>query len=222
VVVKAGRNLTINPNAFVQSTSGSLTATAGGSFTMTESPGALGDEFITNHGAIALSAGPGGVMTLDSSGTTAVSSSGGNITLSADLLHIDKVVSAGAGNVLIQPVTAGQPISLGSVTGGLSLGNADLGEVGAKTLTIGNGNAGEVFLAGLIAPTPGINLTLNTGSGLTATGSTITIGSGVLTIDFDGNGLGATAEFERRHGDRRLGAGGRRRRQRHLCQRQFT
>jgi hypothetical protein len=173
-----------------------ITATAGGNFTMLTSPGSLSDEFFTEGGAVALTAGAGATMTLNSDGATAVSSSGGNVTLTSDFLNIGKAVNAGSDNVLIQPVTAGEQISLGgAATGGLSLTNAELDDITAKTITIGNSSAGEVSLAGTISPTSGTNLTINTGSGVLANGATINLGSGVLTIGFDEAGAGATANL---------------------------
>jgi hypothetical protein len=196
VKLVAGRNLTVDPNAYVETSGGAITATAGGNFTMATSPGSLNEEFFSEGGAIGLTAGAGATMTLTSNNSTAVSSSGGNISLTADFLNIGKTVNAGSGNVLIQPVTAGEQVSLGgAANGGLSLTNAELDDITAKTITIGDSSAGEVSLAGTISPTSGTNLTIDTGSGVSANGATINLGSGVLTIDFDEAGTGATANL---------------------------
>ena len=75
IMLQAGRNLTIDANAYVEvfGGTGGITATAGGNFTMTTSPGTLGDSFITlGSGAISLSAEAGSTMTLASSGATAL------------------------------------------------------------------------------------------------------------------------------------------------------
>jgi hypothetical protein len=154
IVVNAGRNFTIDPNAYlnVSNGSGSITASAGGDFTMLTTPASLSSApyFFTAGGAIALSAGAQHSMTLASTGTNAVSSNGGNISLTADTLNINQGVTAGTGNVLIQPATAGQLISLGTATGGLNLTSAELNLVTAKNLTIGNASAGAVTLGGTV------------------------------------------------------------------------
>ena len=112
-------------------------------------------------GPIALTTGAGGTLTLDSNGTDAVHSNGGNITLSADAMSINKGVNAGAGNVLLQPVTAGELIGLGTGPGTLQLSNAALNQVTANTLTIGNATAGSVRLGGTVAPAHATNLTIS-------------------------------------------------------------
>jgi Ca2+-binding RTX toxin-like protein len=194
----AGRNLTIDPNAFVEVSSGKggITATAGGNFTMTTTPGSSASDFITAGGAISLSAGAGATMTLASLGGDVAFSNSGNITLTADKLSIGAAVDAGTGNVLIQPVTARHLISLGSASGGLTLNNTTLNELIAHMLTIGNASAGIVRMAGTVSPANVTNLTINTGGGFTASsGAAIEIGSGVLTIRCGESGAGAIADL---------------------------
>jgi len=201
IVVGAGRNFTINPNAYlnVASGSGGITVSAGGDFTMLTPPASLSSApyFQTAGGAITLSAGAQHSMTLASTGTNAVSSNDGNISLTADTLNINQGVNAGStGNVLIQPVTAGQPISLGTATGGLNLTSAELNLVTAKNLTIGNASAAFVTLGGTVKPTNVTNLTITTGGNFTATaGSGLGATGGTVTINFGQNGLGATADL---------------------------
>jgi hypothetical protein len=65
-------------------------------------------------------------------------------------MSISQGVNAGAGNVLIQQVSAGELIGLGTGSGTLQLSNAALNQVLAKTLTIGN--AGAVTVGGAVAP----------------------------------------------------------------------
>jgi hypothetical protein len=89
--VSAGRNITFNSNTFIDVGSGMGTVTAGGNLTMTS---ALPDQIFTAGGAIALSTGPAATMTLATSGATAVSSNGGNISLTADTLNINQGVNA--------------------------------------------------------------------------------------------------------------------------------
>ena len=89
----------------------------------------------------------------------------------------------------------GRAISLGTLTRGLQLSNAALNQVTATTLTIGNATAGSVSVAGTVAPAHVTNLTINTGGNFTAIATTLNIGSGVLTIGFDENNHGATADL---------------------------
>ena len=163
ILVSAGRNITFNSNTFVDvgAGTGTVTVAAGGNLTMTS---AQPNEIFTAGGAITLSTGAAATMTLGTSVATAVLSNGGNISLTADNLNINQGVSAtNTGNVLIQPVTAGQLISLGTATGGLTLTSTELNLVTAKNLTIGNANAGAVTLGGTVKPTNVTNLTITTG-----------------------------------------------------------
>lgn len=128
IKLAAGRDLNIDANGFVLAVGGGLTATAGRFLTMSTATGTItGAPFFQTHGGpITLATGAGGTLTLASKGTDAVLSGGGNITLSADAMSISQGVNAGAGNVLIQPVTAGELIGLGGGAGSLQLTNAAL------------------------------------------------------------------------------------------------
>jgi len=195
----AERNINLDANGYVQVTggSGSITAIAGGAITLTTSPGNIANApfFQTNGGAITLTCGFADQLTLTSTGTNAIASNGGNITLTADGMSISKGVNAGTGNMLIQQASAGEIIGLGTASGVLTLSTAALNFVTAKTLTIGNATAGEILLSGTVAPATVTNLTFNTGSNFISTASTISIGAGILTIGFDEAGHGATADL---------------------------
>ena len=196
----AGRNLIIDANALVDITGGTggTTATAGGDFLMLPAPGTLAGSpfFQTLGGAIALSAGAGHLMTIASTGTNAVVSNGGAITLTADDIAIAAGVTATtSGNVLIQPASAGQTIGLGSGMGGLELTNAALNEVTAQTLTIGNATAGSVNVGGTVAPAHVTNLTIDTAGGFTLTSGSLLEVAGTITINIGMSGVGATADL---------------------------
>lgn len=99
IILNAGRDITVNKGAVVNviGGSGGITATAGGDITMTTGSGSIAGqpEFFTAGGPIALTTGAGGMLTLDSSGSDAVFSNGGDITLTADALKIGKGIDAG-------------------------------------------------------------------------------------------------------------------------------
>ena len=87
------------------------TATAGRDITMLTAPGGLlnAPEFVNNAsgGTISLTTGSGRTLTLDSTGTSAVASSNGAITLAADAMVINKGVNAGTARVVLAPATPG-------------------------------------------------------------------------------------------------------------------
>ena len=195
--IVAGRNLTLNGNSdVIGDGSGGITATAGGNITMTTPAGTLSNApvFFTIGGPVALTTGAGGTLTIASNRPDAIISQGGNITLAADAMSISQGVNAGTGNVRLQSVTAGEAISLGAALGGLQLTNAELNLVTGTTLTIGSATAGSVSVAGTLAPSQVTNLTINTGGNFNGAGSVVNV-AGILTIGFDENNLGATANL---------------------------
>ena len=199
IKVVAARNFTMNANANLQveGGTGGITVTAGGALTMLTTPnnGSGAPIFLTAGGAIALTAGAGQLMTLNSTGANAVESQNGNITLTADAMFIDSGVNAGIGNVQYQPTTAGLQIGISGISvGGLELDDAELNFATATTLTVGNATAGEITLGGAISPTHITNLTLESGAGIDIDGSSIAI-TGTLLVEFGQNGTGAIADL---------------------------
>src|SRR5205823_3262643 len=175
----AERDISVNANAAVAvlAGTGTLTATAGalggsGNITMATAPGALANapQFATAGGDITLTTGAGGTMALASTGTDAVSSSGGNITLLADNLAIGSGVNAGTGTVTIAPVTTARPIDVGTSTGAGHLvvdATALSADLTADTLVIGANNAGSLTVNGALGPTNVSNLLkLDSGSNI--------------------------------------------------------
>jgi len=127
-------------------------------------------QFATAGGDITLTTGAGGTMALASTGTDAVSSSGGNITLLADNLAIGSGVNAGTGTVTIAPVTTARPIDVGTSTGAGHLvvdATALSADLTADTLVIGANNAGSLTVNGALGPTNVSNLLkLDSGSNI--------------------------------------------------------
>ena len=196
ITLTAGRNIFLTQvEAFGN---GAVTVTAGGDITM---PTGANLNLFAGDGAVAMTTGAGSTLTLGAFGGNAINADGGNISLTADTMNIAAGIDAGAGDVLLQPVTAGRTIGLGTGAGGLQLSEAALNEVTTTTLTIGNANAGAVTLGGevIFAPHGYIagptNLKIVTGGGFSAGAGTTLIVPGMLTIDFDASGQGATADL---------------------------
>jgi fibronectin-binding autotransporter adhesin len=108
ISLTAGRNLVVDANAAatVLVGSGGLVANAGADIDMLTAPGTLAGAPVlaTAGGDIALSAL--GTVTADSSGLDAVSSLGGNITVTAANLVVNKALNAGTGSVTLD-ISAG-------------------------------------------------------------------------------------------------------------------
>jgi hypothetical protein len=190
VVLKAGRNITLNANAAagVGSGTGTLTATAGGDITMLTSPGTLAGapEFFTASGGISLTTGAGGTFTAATTGTDAVSSAGGHITISADNMVLNGGIDAGTGTVSLVPVTSGQAVTLGTtVAGTLSLLQGDLNEVTAGILRIGSGTAGDLTITAAVSASHFTTLTLISGGAISESGTGAVT---VTNLDLQGAG----------------------------------
>src|SRR5437588_655821 len=73
-------------------------------------------------------------------GASGLMRSVGGITLRADAMNIAQAVQSGSARTILQPFTAGLGIDLGSETAGkLSLTDAELDQVTAGVLQVGNG-----------------------------------------------------------------------------------
>ncbi len=222
IALQAGHNVVVTANAVVNviGGTGQKSVVAGGNITMLTSPGALAGapEFSTAGGAITLSAGVGHAITADSTGTDAVASGGGIIDLLADDMVLNKGIDAtSTGTVFLQPQGAGVTVGIATGAGALGLSNAELNEVTARNLDIGNLTAGKITVGGTVAPLLATNVELQTGAGieltagasLTALGSLDLLAGGNVTLDagasltgpsqilitFGGDGLGDTADL---------------------------
>src|SRR5262249_34322956 len=82
-------------------------------------------------------------------------------------------VNAGAGNVTVQPTSAGQAINLGGAdaAGTLGLTSAELNAITAGRLTIGNASSGAITISAAIAPAGTTNLTLINNGPISGTGT---------------------------------------------------
>lgn len=113
----------------------------------------------------------------------------GGVTFNADTIDLSLGTVQNAGTVTIQPTTAGTTVSLaGSST--LDLTDAELDNITAGNIVIGNGTSGAMTIGGSITRVASTNLTLNAGSntvtftsggGIDAAGGTVTFNSGAVT-----------------------------------------
>jgi hypothetical protein len=208
ITAMAGRDITLNANATVTNgTSGNVSLTAGGNFTMLTSPGnaAVSPRIasIAAGGTVALSAGSGHALTLDSTGTTAVQSFNGAIFLSADAMLINKGVNAGTAAVTLAPATAGQAIRLGGANapGVLGLSQAELNQLTAAVVRVGGASADNITIASAVnglAHSNTLSLIDNGSISQTALGSLATANlrvssTGPVTLDNAGNNIGTVS-----------------------------
>ena len=170
MILTAGRNVTLNANSVIlNSSSGNISivagmAGAGGDITMLTSPGSLSGapEIINNAsaGAINLTTGKGGALTVASTGATGVASSNGAITLAADAMVLEAAINSGAATTTLEPVTPGQAINLGGANapGVLGLTQTELNKVSAGTIRIGNIAAGNIAITAAISNPSGAQI----------------------------------------------------------------
>lgn len=186
ITLIAGRNIVLDADTLVDA-NGNIVATAGQDITLTALTGGSGPRFTTGGGTIALTAG--GVLTLTAAAATAaVISNGGDITFTADAMTIDRAVDAGAGCVILQPLTAGTPIDLGTETAGsLSITNTEINQITAGVIRVGSTSAGAITVSQPINLTTSPNLALRSGAAI-AEGA-----AGTLTVTNLGVEAGATA-----------------------------
>ncbi len=212
ITLNAGRNITVTEDAVVNviGGSGGIGATAGGDITMTTASGSMpgAPEIFTAGGPIALTTGAGKALTLVSSGVDAISSSGGNITLTTDALTIGQAINAVAGTVTIAPATPGLAVDVGTSTGKghLVLDPTTLSaQVTAATLAIGSGTAGDITVNGALDPANIANLTLNTGGTITQTAAittgTLSGSAAAATLGIAGNSIATLGDFTTTTGD---------------------
>lgn len=131
-------------------------------------------------------------------GATNVTSAGGDITLVAERINISSTVNAGAGDIVIRPLSAGRPISLGSGSEAstLNLNSSELFNLTAASVRLGGSgfNGGIEIVGAVSAPaTIGALSLVNTGA-ITQTGS-ITAGAlhlagSSVTLTNAGNSIG--------------------------------
>ncbi|MGN6706805.1 MAG: two-partner secretion domain-containing protein, partial [Rhodanobacter sp.] len=161
--------------------------------TTTSDLGVVGSGIVTAGGAVTLGANGGGARINIGAGvavdTTNGAATGADVSLVADNADILGTIKAGTGGVAtIRQATAGRAIALGGdLPINLGVSDAELDNITANTIVIGDANSGAITIVGAISPASASKLALNSGSTITQTaGSTITVGT--LT----GSSVGAT------------------------------
>jgi hypothetical protein len=185
ISISAGRNLTVDVASAIAVSGGSndITAVAGGNITVQQTSSTNGAR-ITNGGTgkIDLTTGVGGIFTLDSGEGGGVVSGGGAITISADDMVINNVITTGASGAIVtlQQATGGAgstavniDLGGGTTAGDLGLSDAELDQVTAGILRIGRtDNAGNITVTAQVSTHLGFDtLSLRTGGGISETTS---------------------------------------------------
>ncbi len=135
-------------------------------------------------------------------GTAGVSTSDSPVTIAANRMTVNDAIAAPGSTVTLAERTAGRKIDLGSTTdlaaNTLELSDAELDEVSASVLRVGDSNAGDLNVSAAISPANANTLSLITGGALTQAGS-ITAGAlrtasaGATTLSNTGNDVTTVA-----------------------------
>jgi Ca2+-binding RTX toxin-like protein len=158
IIMTAGRDITIAGLAdvasddFFKNTGGSVVMTAGRNVGILSDNGddATVSAGGSGGGDVTLTAGPDSFVRITSNFGDIVFSTSGDVTINADRFAIvaNADVSAGAGMITVQPVSAGRLIDLGSTTDAaantLEISNAEIATLSAPILRIGNDVAGSI------------------------------------------------------------------------------
>lgn len=136
-----------------------------------------GGNILSNGGAVSLSATDADALTSTASGAQ-INSSGANVSIQSDKMDLNGNVNAGAGTATLQTNTAGT-IHLATVatnlgTGTLELSAAELNNITAARLRIGNMSGASIDIKGVMGSGAGgalqninTSLTLNSGNTIT-------------------------------------------------------
>jgi len=156
---------------------------------------ASGSAANTQGSVAATTSGAGGNVWLASSGDLrlgAFTTAGGLINIAADTLEIAGALNSGSARTTLRPFTAGRAIRLGDNTGAsLNLTDAELDNVTAGVLQIGDAGAGDITFGGAVSPANASTLSLQTGGAVisqAAAGADVTVNNLALRA---GTGVGS-------------------------------
>ena len=128
--------------------------------------------------------GPGDGIAINA----ALSSNGGDITLTGDRMALAAPIDAGSATVTLQPYSAGRLINLGSTLDStadtLELSDAELDLITAGRLVIGNSTAGAITVSAALNPANAASLALVTASTVAVNANIVTKGD--ISIDNGG------------------------------------
>ncbi|MGP1665948.1 MAG: hypothetical protein ACTS5I_08585, partial [Rhodanobacter sp.] len=125
----------------------------------------------------------------------------GDVSLIADSLDITGTISSDS-RVVIRQLTNNRDILLGNEdAGALSLKGAELDQITAGTIAIGDADSGNLDIAGSIAPAHATALSLHSGGAISQSGGSITVGTlsgssvGATTLNHTGNAIDTLGSF---------------------------
>ncbi|MDB6122849.1 MAG: Autotransporter-associated beta strand repeat protein, partial [Pedosphaera sp.] len=172
-----------NVNTLALVNNGAISETGAGAVTVNNlrlsTPGAVTLNG-ANHVDTLAAAANGGVSFTDADALTVgtvdtvngVSTVNNAITLTADSLNVAQGINSGTARTIVQQLTAGRAIDLGSETGGkLSLTDSELDLVTAGVLQVGNASAGGITISAAISPANVNTLALVNNGAITETGA---------------------------------------------------
>jgi len=150
----------------------------GGNVIVTGTGGATGTDVVQNYGILQTN-NPGTAIT--------TASSGGNITLIASSMRLDGPVTADSSHrVTLLPSIAGMAIDLGTpgetFAGPLSLSGAELNQISAGSIEIGNATSGAIHITAAISRTSPSHFILSSGGNITFNPGSFSTGGGNLTL----------------------------------------
>lgn len=164
----------VNDGIRVEDANSTITS-GGGNVTVTGTEGTGGSQF---------------AIRVQNAGAVTTATNGGNIAIvgdSMDLATGTPVINAGANTATLRQKTNGTQIDLGAAdsAGMLGLTDAELDQVVARTLQIGNANSGAITVSAAI--THANNLSLTTGAGVSGAGA-LTLAAG-KNLDVTASGV---------------------------------
>jgi Ca2+-binding RTX toxin-like protein len=138
-------------------------------------------------GDVILSAGLGGLLSLQANIATAVASLSGDVIANVDRLTIavDSGVTAFNGTVTLRPQTAGRRIVLGGTTdvgSQLEVSDAELDRIFTPTLVIGGSSAGSITVSSSVTPANATNLIVQSGTSITVNAGVFVGTAGNLSL----------------------------------------
>jgi hypothetical protein len=178
VELSAGRDIIVSFTTYVQADgSGGMTAESGRDLTITS------NSLINTNADGApnrLTTGTNGLLTINAG--SSVGANNGAITVTADDVALAGTVGTG-GIVTVRPVSAGRAIDLGTNTAGsLSLTDAELNQITAGTLDLGDEDSGDMSITAAIALASSTDVELRSGGDIVFAGGSFDTGGGNLLL----------------------------------------
>ena len=195
IFINAGRDFHIDGFSDMASddqglgTNGGITITAGRDILIEDDFGvdaSVGVSAVASTGAVILTTGVGGTLSLAANSSAAIQGRNGGVTIRADRMLIESdsgINVSGSGVATLTTASAGRGILLGSATDGvadLELSDVELDRVVAPNLTIGGTEAGTLNVVGQLTHNNN-NLTLRTGSDVFVNASITTVQTLILS-----------------------------------------